>query len=232
MKVAIHQPNYIPWIGFFDKLDQVDLFVILDMAHYSKTSFVNRNYIKTPKGAHRLTVPIGKGSQLIHHLRTDETTNWRKRHWKIIENNYRRSPYFEMYHASFKQLYEKKWESLFPFNMALLIQMKQALQIDTKIMIESDFHTDFGKGNTRNVQIVKAVQGSVYLSGVGARAYNEASEFIENGIRLEYQHFTHPIYPQRFGSFIPNLSMMDMLFNCGPDTMEIIRKERHGVKKQ
>lgn len=226
MRVAIHQPNYLPWIGFFDKLDQVDIFVLLDTANYSKTSFVNRNYVKTPQGKHRLTVPIKEKNRLINQLVIDNSTNWKKTHWRVIESNYKKSPYWEHYKTGLNNIYAQKWEKLVEINIALIYFLVEALGIETEIVLESDLGREFGTGNTRNVEIVTFLHGKTYVSGVGAKVYNNTSEFQKNGTTLQYQLFNHPAYIQLWGEFIPNLSIIDMLFACGPDVMNILRKQR------
>lgn len=226
MKVAIHQPNYLPWIGFFDKLDQVDIFVLLDTAIYSKTSYVNRNYVKTPAGKHRLTVPIKEKNRPIHQLVIDNATNWKKTHWRVIESNYKKSLYWDNYSEVFRNVYAQNWERLVEFNVALIHVFVVTLGIETKILLESELERDFGTGNARNVEIVNFLKGTSYISGTGAKVYNNQNEFQEQGITLQYQQFQHPIYTQLWGEFIPNLSMIDMLFTCGPEAMNLLRTRR------
>lgn len=226
MKIAIHQPNYIPWIGFFDKMDQVDTFILLDKALYSKGAFINRNKIKTPQGELMLTVPIKNKRRPINEIEIDHSTNWRRRHWKMIESNYRNCRYWGTYQEGLSQIYEQEWRRLSALNIALIKQIMYALNMDTTIILESDFNKDFGKQNSRNINIVKEVNGEIYISGTGARAYNDENQFNEAGIHLQYQSFNHPEYPQRFGLFISHLSIIDMLFNCGPQTMKILRNLR------
>lgn len=226
MKVAIHQPNYLPWIGFFDKLDQVDTFVILDTALYSKKGFINRNKIKTPQGDLTLSVPIKAKNKSINEIVIDQNTNWQRRHWKIIESNYQKSKFWDDFKDGFEQIYNQEWEKLSHLNIALIKHINRMLNIETPLLLESDFNRNFGSGNTRNINIVKFIKGTVYLSGIGARKYNDESEFTAHGISLQYQQFIHPKYPQRFGNFVPNLSIIDMIFNCGPETIEIIRNQR------
>ncbi|MEK4230553.1 WbqC family protein [Solibacillus sp. FSL H8-0538] len=226
MKIAIHQPNYLPWIGYFDKLEQVDQFVLLDKAVHSKSGFIHRNKIKTPNGPLVLTVPLKNKEQPINELQIANNVNWPVSHWKAIEANYKKCPYWATYKDGFEQLYRSKWENVATLNITLIKHINALLNITTKILLESDFELDFGNGNTRNVNIVSHLGGDVYLSGVGARVYNDIREFHDNQIELVYQDFKHPEYPQRFGDFQPNLSIIDMLFNCGPETMEMIRKQR------
>lgn len=227
MKIAIHQPNYLPWIGFFDKLDQVDQFVLLDKAFHSKSGYLNRNKIKTPQGTLVLTVPLKNKGKPINEIQIANDSNWQMRHWKIIEANYKKCPFWGAYKDGFEQLYQEEWASISTLNIALIKHINALLNITTKLLLESDFQIDFGSGNTRNVNITSHLNGDVYLSGTGARVYNDISEFNDHHIALVYQDFKHPKYPQRWGEFQPNLSIIDMLFNCGPETIEIIRKQRH-----
>lgn len=227
MKVAIHQPNYLPWIGFFDKLDQVDKFVLLDKANHSKNGFLNRSKIKTPQGGFQLTVPLKNKGIPINQIQIADNSNWQVNHWKSIEANYKKCPYWSDYKSGFKQLYQRKWEKIASINIALIKHIIALLTITTELLIESDFQIDFGSGNTRNVNITSHLKGEIYLSGTGARVYNDNREFNDHQIKLVYQDFRHPMYPQRWENFQPNLSIIDMLFNCGPETIEIIRKYRH-----
>lgn len=226
MKIAIHQPNYLPWIGFFDKLDSVDLFVILDKAHHSKSGYTNRCKIKTPNGPLLLTVPLKNKEQPINLLQINQDGKWHKNHWKAIEANYKNSNFWSLYKDDLQELFHQNWTHMAALNLALIHHIASRLEIHTKIVIESDLKQDFGNKNERNRNIVSYLGGEIYLSGIGAKAYNSESHFTERQIKLVYQDFKHPIYPQRFGSFVPNLSIIDMLFNCGPETMDIIRKQR------
>ncbi len=226
LKVAIHQPNYLPWIGFFDKLDQVDKFVLLDKARHSKSEFINRNKIKTPQGIFTLTVPLKNKGIPINEIQIVGNSNWQASHWKTIEAFYKKCPFWNDYKDGFEQIYQKKWTKLDTLNIALIKHISTLLSIKTEIFLESDFQIDFGSGNTRNVNITSHLNGDVYLSGTGARVYNDVNEFNARNITLVYQDFHHPIYPQRWGEFQHNLSIIDMLFNCGPETIDIIRKQR------
>lgn len=226
MKIAIHQPNYLPWIGYFDKLDQVDKFVILDKATHSKSGYINRTKIKTPQGNLVLTVPLKNKEIPINELKIQNNAKWYVSHWKAIEANYKKCPYWSTYKDGFEKIYQSSWENIAPLNIALIRHITSLLAIKTQIILESDLQMDFGSKNARNVNIVSHLGGDVYLSGIGARVYNDESAFNDHDIKLIYQDFKHPVYPQRWGNFEPNLSIIDMLFNCGPETMEIIRKQR------
>ncbi|MBE4907140.1 WbqC family protein [Bacillus luteolus] len=225
-KVAIHQPNYLPWIGFFDKMDQADAFILLDTAVHSKSEFVNRNRIKTPQGNLWLTVPIKQKEIPIFQIDVDLNKRWNQKHWKTIQSNYKKSKYWSLYQEGFEKIYSHNWSKLVDLNLALIMHIKDILGIETDIFIESDFNKDFGKGNTRNINLVKHVNGDIYLSGTGAKAYNDEAEYKENNLTLQYQEFNHPVYQQNWGDFIANLSVIDMIFHCGPDTIHIIRSLR------
>ena len=230
LKVAIHQPNYLPWIGFFDKLDQVDKFVLLDKANHSKSGFINRNTIKTPQGSFTLTVPLKNKEAPINELLIADNSNWQASHWKTIEAFYKKCPFWNDYRDGFEQIYQQKWQKLVSLNIALIEHINALLSITTELLLESDFQIDFGSGNTRNVNITSHLHGDVYISGTGARVYNDSNEFHAHNIALVYQDFIHPVYPQRWGEFQPNLSIIDMLFNCGPETIDIIRKHRFEIQ--
>lgn len=226
MKIAIHQPNYLPWIGYFDKMDQVDKFVILDTAIHSKSGYINRTTIKTPQGSLVLTVPLKNKEQPINELQIENNVNWHASHWKAIEANYKKCTYWVAYKDGFEKLYSRKWDNIASLNIALIKHIAMLLNISTEILLESDFQLNFGSNNARNVNIVSHLGGDVYLSGIGARVYNVESTFNDRHIELVYQDFKHPEYPQRWDKFQHNLSIIDMLFNCGPETMEIIRRQR------
>ncbi|WP_332649057.1 WbqC family protein [Lysinibacillus sp. 54212] len=226
MKIAIHQPNYLPWIGFFDKLDCVDTFVLLDKAVHSKSGYTNRSKIKTPNGSLLLTVPLKNKEIPINELTIAQDRNWSIAHWKAIEANYKKSKFWSLYKDGFQAIFSKQWTHIAPLNIALIHHIKWLLQIPTKIILESDFNQDFGSKNERNAKIVSHLGGDIYISGTGAKVYNDENYFNERQIQLIYQNFKHPNYQQLFGDFLPNLSIIDMLFHCGPETIEIIRKQR------
>ena len=232
MKVSIHQPNYLPWIGYFNKLDQSDCFVFLDKADVSKGSVLNRNYILSPNGKTLLTVPLKKGEKAIHQVQINNSRNWRVKHWATIEASYKKSPYWPLYKDRFQQIYEKEWEYLCELNIALITLICELLTIDVKIYRESDFYDDFGKGSERIANIVAKLKGTTYISGSGGKKYNNREDFEEKGIELMYQHLTHPVYEQLWGdSFTEKLSVIDLLFTHGPHSIEIIRSTRNPLVK-
>lgn len=229
MKVAVHQPQYIPWLGYFHKMACVDLFVFLDEVQYKKREFQNRNTIKTPSGAIWLSVPVltkGKNLQKIKDVRIDNQTRWSQRHCGSIRRNYARSPFFERYQSFLDEIYGKEWKYLMELNIVTINYIKNSLDITTPVRMESEIGTT--KTQTeRIIEICKKSNADTYLSGTGARDYLDEELFKTNNIELEYQKFAHPVYPQVHGPFTPDLSALDILFNCGPESKEYLAIQKH-----
>lgn len=223
MIVAIHQPNFIPWLGYFRKMVESDVFIMLDNVQYTKNSFINRNKIKTPQGDMWLTVPVAfKFGELINEVKINNESNWRKRHLKTLEMDYKKTEFFEQIVGLIEEIYYyKDWQNLCEFNTALVKSIAFYLGLDKKIVNASDLKVH-GKSTELLIQIVKQVNGETYLSGSGGTKYQEEDTFVREGIGLQYCGFVHPIYPQQWGDFIPNLSIIDLLFNCGPSSQRIL----------
>ena len=227
MIVAIHQPNYLPWLGFFYKMANCDVFVFLDDALHSKSSFTNRNKIKTRDGIKLLSVPLSTKEVRINELLICNDQKWQSKHWNIIENSYRQAPYWEEYSAHFKDILAKKsWTYLSELNIALIWQIKVILGIKTEIVTSSTLNIGGHRGSERNLAICKYLKADIYLSGEGARSYNDEQAFEREGIKLVYTGFQHPVYRQLWGDFIPNLSIIDLLFNEGEMSLPILRRQR------
>ncbi|SOC38408.1 WbqC family protein [Ureibacillus acetophenoni] len=227
MKISVHQPNYLPWIGYFDKLDQSDSFVILDKVNRANRGFLNRNSILTSNGKLLLTVPLQKGELQINKIKIDNSSNWKEKHWGAIEANYKKTPFWTLYKERFKSIYAEDMDYLCDLNIQFLKLNCEILNIDVKIYRESEFHEDFGTSSERIANIVQKLKGDIYISGSGARAYNNPDDFNSRGIKLLYQNFQHPLYSQKWGNeFTPNLSIIDLIFNHGPHSIDIIRSKR------
>lgn len=225
MIVSIHQPNYLPWIGYFHKIYHSDIFVILDDVQFGKNQVINRNKIKTDKGWAYLTVPVlvkGHFGQLIKEVRLDNHINWRKKHWKSILYNYKKAEHFSNYSQYFENLYKSEWENLSKLNEDIIRNMVKFLEIQTKFIRSSELGIE-GESTERLINIVKAVGGDTYLSGIQSKDYIDKNMFAKNGVKLIYQDFHHPKYNQLFGDFIPKMSVIDLLFNEGQKSIEIIK---------
>lgn len=231
--VGIHQPNFLPWLGYFYKLAKCDTFVPLDNVQYTKNSFINRNRIKTPQGAMWLTVPVkikGRFGQLIKDVEINNTVDWRKKHLGTLEANYRKARFFEPIFQSLKAIYyADDWSNLCALNIRLLEWVLSLLKLEKRLIRASDLNLE-GESTRLLIGIVKAVGGKVYLSGFGGAKYQEEELFKQAGIELQYYEFSHPVYPQLWSDFIPNLSIIDLLFNYGPESLDIILRGKEGSK--
>jgi hypothetical protein len=212
MKVAIHQPQYLPWLGYFDKIDQADCFVLLDDVQFKKNEWQNRNKIKTAAGWQWLTVPVlHRFPQRICEVRINRTDPWSRKHLQ---------PFFE-------EIYAREWTLLLDLNLATIAYLAEALGIQTKLVLASSLPVPAElEATDRLIAICQAVGANTYLSGVGGREYLDLAPFKEAGIGVLFQAFQTRLYPQRFGAFVPDLSIVDLLFNCNDHSLQIIRQGR------
>jgi len=226
MIVAIHQPNFLPWIGYFYKMYKSDIFVFLDNVQFSKNSYQNRVKIKTSQGAQWLTLPVfHKFGQLTKDVRINNNEKWKEKHLKTIELNYKKAPYFnQIYDLLVKVYTNNKWELMTDFNIELITAICNFLDIKTKTIRASSLNTS-GSATELLIDIVKKVGGDIYLSGKGGMKYQDENRFKEESITLIYTNFKHPVYPQLWGEFIEGLSIIDLLFNCGEESIYIISRE-------
>jgi hypothetical protein len=223
--VGIHQPEHLPWIGFFNKMHKSDVFVLLDNVQFRKNYFQNRNMIKTPQGGLWLSVPIlRKGSgQLIKDVNIDNSKSWAMKYWKTVQQNYRKAPHFEDYESDFGKIFERMWQKIGELNIALIKLMMHFIGMKKELVIASEIGAE-GKSTDLLVDICEKLNATSYLSGKFGKGYLDEKKFEEKNIRVEYQHFVHPTYPQLWGSFLPNMSAADLLFNCGEKSFEYIQK--------
>jgi len=221
--VAAHQPNYLPWIGYFHKIHQSDVFVLLDDVEYTNGSWINRNRIKTPDGWTWLTVPVQNSTEEIRHVKISETTDWGDEHYKSLTYNYGKCPHYDDLIGIFETVYEQNWEHLISLNTHLLEEVAEVIGLDFEFRYSSQLESS-GTKSDRILTICDNIDTDIYLSGQGAKSYMKDSRFETADIEVEYQAFEHPTYNQRFDDFVPNLSIIDILFNCGPaQTFELIK---------
>ncbi|MCK5305945.1 MAG: WbqC family protein [Candidatus Omnitrophica bacterium] len=225
MILTIHQPQYIPWIGYFDKIDKADKFVILDDVQYKKNEWQNRNKVRAAKGGRWFTVPvIYKFGQKINEVKIDNSKNWRKKHYKTLIINYNKTPYFKNHEPFFRKSYECNWEYLVDINIHFIKYLIKSLGITTKLMRSSSLAIK-GQRTERLVEICKKLEANTYISGEGARAYLDLSRFKQSKIEVIFQNFQHPIYTQAYDNFEPFMSVVDLLFNCGDESLKVLRGE-------
>ena len=218
MIIAIHQPNYLPYLGFFFKMEQSDLFVIYDNAQFNKGDYHHRNKIRIFHEWKWLTVPVEKKNIPINEIivRNDllKTKKWQDIHFNEIYRNYKDTPYFHIYENEFKDIYNKDYRLLVDLNMSLIDCINNAFDITTKYIFSSELSFN-SKSTQRLVDIVEALGGDTYLSGPSGRKYLDISLFNNKGIEVIFQDFIHPTYKQHYKGFISNMSAIDVLFNAG-----------------
>lgn len=222
MKVAIHQPNYLPWLGYFYKMAKSDVFVLLDNVQYEKNGLTNRVKIKTYQGSPWLTLSATRRlPQLVKEVKLANFQRDRKKHIRTIELNYQKAEYFNYLFPEIKEILEKDWRYLSKLNSELIKLLKEKLGIKTNLEIVLN-HDVSEKGTDLLLNLCKKFKADVYLSGRGGRKYQDEEKFKITKIKLEYSDFIHPTYFQLWGEFVPNLSIIDLLFNYGPKSLEIL----------
>lgn len=216
--VTIHQPNYLPWIGFFSKIKQADVFVSLDIVAFSKDSFTQRTRIRTPHGWTYLTIPIERKyyGRPINEVLLPEDSSWMEKHWKSLQFNYGKTSCFKNYKSFFEEFYHTKYPSLVELNENAIRFLMRELEIKTELLRASELGADTNLRRTDLlVDVLTKTSADSYLSGKSGEGYLEKEKFREQGIELVFQRFEHPTYTQRFDEFVPNLSIIDLLFNIG-----------------
>ncbi|WP_392538299.1 WbqC family protein [Legionella sp. 227] len=222
-KIAILQSNYIPWKGYFDMIASVDEFILYDDMQFTKNDWRNRNKIKTPSGIEWISVPVGQSkSRRIRDVELPEC-GWQKKHWKTLECNYRRAPKFEEVSSFLEPLYKKHYSHLSVLNRQLIEAICDYLGITTKISNSWDYTLIDGK-TERLVDLCLQAGANEYLSGPAASDYIDAKLFVERDIKLHWFDYKgYQEYPQLWGEFTHEVSILDLLFNCGKDSVNYMR---------
>ena len=226
MKVAIHQPQYLPWLGYFDKLDSADVFVSLDTVQFKKHEWQNRNRIRTKDGWQWLTVPIiDRFPERIDRVEINGKTNWQRKHCQALRLHYGRAPFWDPFGPELLALLESPWTSLSGLNAAVTDLLSQHLGITTRRVLASTLLAREDPTD-RLIDLCRAVGGRLYLAGESGPSYMDVSRFLQAGIAIQVQSYSHPEYPQRYQPFVSHLAVVDLLFNCGPQSLEILRSGR------
>jgi len=224
--LAIIQSNYIPWKGYFDVINRVDEFILLDDVQYTRRDWRNRNLVKTPAGLKWLTIPVetkGHFEAKISQIPIAEK-HWYKKHWSLIEHNYSKAPFFKVYKSFFEDLYLSSYEAfLSEVNHRFIVAISNWLGISTKISWSSDFECVEGK-NERLISLCKQAGATEYISGPAARGYIQESLFEESGIKVTWMNYTdYPEYNQLFPPFEHGVSIIDLIFNEGPNAKQFMK---------
>ena len=217
MIVAIHQPNYAPWLGYFAKIARAGIFVFLDDVQYTKNGYTNRVQINNNGRAHWLTLPVkvhlGDKIDAVSPAQTD----WPEKHCATLRNFYRNAPAFRQEWPSIERIYQTLPDgNLADINISLVIELVNFLKIPARFARSSDIDTADTSGDDRLVQIIEQLApAGNYLSGEGGRNYQNMETFADKGITLEYLNFNHPRYMQQSIKFVPGLSVLDAIFELG-----------------
>lgn len=226
MKVAIVQSNYIPWRGYFDLIDEVDLFVFYDDVKYTAKNWRNRNRIKTANGPMWLSVPVRHGhSTLIQEAEIDHQQEWVNKHVRSLTLAYQKAPFFKAYAAEFFDLLSQRFLTISALNVAACRWVIDRLGIRTRTCMSAELGIAGPNRGRRDrpLAVLRHLGAATYLSGPTARAYTDVAGFAAAGIGLEFKSYEYPEYPQLHGAFEPHVTVLDLLFNCGDRSRDYLK---------
>lgn len=225
MKVTVHQPTYLPYLGYFNKVLQCDSLLIYDTAQFVKDKFDNRNKIKVGGEARWLTVPVTRDSAFKPFTQTkiNNSFPWRMKHWKTIETNYGKALYFDSYADIFKKIYSGEYVYLPEISVKIILEVLKLLDYNGKVRLCSSMSFDKSLcGTEALIAMLEEVGATHYLSGVSGKNYLDGRKFEEKSIGLSYQQFEHPVYCQSGGNFLHYMAVVDLLFNEGEKSKRIL----------
>jgi hypothetical protein len=226
MRVGIVQPNYVPWRGYFDFIDDVDLFVFYDdVIVGTGKKWRNRNLIKTAKGERWLTVPLrhGQGDMLVHQVSIDYSSNWIDRHLNLLYANYRKAPFWSAYVDTFASILRQQHVFIADLDIALCHWIMASIQICTPTVRSRDLGLGSCDKRHRPLAVLEALGATAYLSGPTATAYLNTEVYSQRSISLQIKSYDYPAYPQLWGDFCGQVSILDLLFNVGPDARRYLK---------
>ena len=223
MRVTIHQPEHLPWLGFFHKMAQCDVYVLLDNVQFTKNNYQNRNRLIDEKGlVYWSTVPVrmvGHTDRNLADIEVDNTQPWQRKCWGRITDSYRRHPYFRQLAPKLELIFKAKYQALIDINLRLIEFSRQELKINVPMVRSSTLNVQ-GSRSALLFSICKSLGADTYLSGPSGKLYLDQSLFSDGGVAVEYHEFSHPVYAAPV--FKPYLSTLDLLMNYGPKSREIL----------
>ncbi len=221
MILSAHQPQFMPWLGYFDKMRSCDLFVLLDSVQYKRNEWQNRNRILTTQGPQWLTVPVlHTFGQRIDETLLNNTTNWKRKHLHTLAQNYGRAEGFAKLMPRIEKMYAPNHEVLSQVNLASLRLLAEELRVTTRQVLLSENEVE-GSASLRLVNLCKKFGTDTYLAGAGGMDYMDMTLFAQAGIKVIFQDYRHPVYRQRGPEFTPNLSALDLVFHTGTAAAQI-----------
>jgi hypothetical protein len=226
MIISINQPAYIPWLGYFHRIAQSELHIVLDHVQFEKNSFTNRNKVRTNSGWCWITVPVHTknkfGELPINDVKINNSTNWKKKHFQTILQNYNQSPYFNLYREEIESLFTGEWTNLSTLCDKLTTSILRWLDINTP-MVRSSELTPTRNKSSLVLELCEKTGATTYLSGPFGRDYLDQNTFSDKGISISFHEYEHPTYAQTHdGAFQPFMFIFDLLFNYGPDSWRIL----------
>lgn len=224
MILTAHQPSYLPWLGLFHKIALADRFILFDQVQYVPKDWISRNTIKGPNGPILLTVPVMRKDhrdKRIVDIEVANDTPWAKKHWMSIVQCYQKAPHFKAYADFFEDLYKREWTHLADLDHHMLLWLLGTLGIKTPVNRAGEF--DFqGTKSALVLDMCVKLGAKTYIFGALGADYADKESFREAGVLPYFQDYAHPVYRQGHGTFLPNMSVIDLIFNMGPASLEII----------
>ena len=224
MILTAHQPVYLPWLGVFHKIALADRFVSFNQVQYQPKDWNNRNRVKTPQGPVWLSVPVKRKGYLekkICDIEINNDVKWRHKHWNTLLHNYGKAPHFSNYAEYFEDVYSRQWKTLTELNESMLAWFLSELGINAPIISAGDLDLQGAKSDLV-LDMCKKLDADIYIFGEQGRGYADEATFEAAGIKPLFQDYRHPVYAQQQGDFISHLSIVDLLFNCGGDSLDIL----------
>jgi len=228
LTLTAHQPQYLPGLRLFDKIARADMFVYLDTVPMESSGFENRNKIKTAKGWQWLTVPVLRKDYQTRPIDTIKIKGqqWVDKHWKSIKLAYKKAPFWDWLVEDTELFYFLEpppcyTNELALLNYAILIELVEILGIEIKLDSATN-HNFVGNKSDLILDMCKKLGATKYIFGAKGRGYAKVEDFEREGIEVEFQDYQHPVYPQLHGEFLPNMSVVDLLMNCGPKSLEVL----------
>jgi hypothetical protein len=227
MILTAHQPVYLPWLGLFHKIALADMFVSFDQVQYQPKDWNNRNQIKTPQGPIWLTVPVLRKGYLEKTIRDIEINNalpWGRKHWRSLNFAYAKSPHFKRYSDFFEDTYHQRWESLVDLNVYMLRWFLDTLRIPVTIRSAGEWQFQ-GEKSELVLDMCRQIGAGHYVFGALGKDYADVDSFRKAGVTVSFQEYKHAVYRQLHGKFVSNMSIVDLLFNHGDESLGIIMSE-------
>ena len=234
MIVSIHQPAYLPWLGYFHRIAMSDAHIVLDHVQFEKNSFTNRNKVRTADSWCWLTVPVktaGKfGNLPIYEIDIANHRPWAASHWETLRVNYAKASFFAQHSTFFCNLYSRPWCKLANLTAEINEYLLNTFGISTRLYFSSKMKVQ-GRKDELVLNLCRELGASTYLSGPLGRNYLREELFQQHGIAVQYDDYRHPTYLQTYPEFEPNMAAIDLLFNAGPASREILLREREHITR-